>query len=142
VFPIWEKIIIFLVKMTPQFILSTLKCNSLTPKALKPHIQSIKLQKSFYSSNFCSFTCAVMLWIAKFQVFFCFDHSHPCVCTLMKMLKIVCIQHTIQYVSDFYPAGCQIPSEEFISYAPSKIYNLDQPPNENLQITTHSITFF
>jgi hypothetical protein len=60
--------------MTPQFILSTLKCNSVTPKALQLHLQSIKLQKSFYSSNFFSFMCAVMLWYAKFQFFFCFDH--------------------------------------------------------------------
>jgi hypothetical protein len=37
----------------PQFILSTLKCNSMTPKALKLHLQSIKLFKSFYSSNLC-----------------------------------------------------------------------------------------
>jgi hypothetical protein len=65
-----KKIKICLVKMTPQFILSTLKCNSVTPKALKLHLQSIKLQKSFYSSNFCSFMCAVMLWYAKFQFFF------------------------------------------------------------------------
>jgi hypothetical protein len=39
----------------------------------------------------------------------------------------------LKYGSDFYPAGCQIPSEECISYALSKIYYLDQPPNENLQ---------
>jgi hypothetical protein len=39
-----------------------------TSKALKLHLQSIRLQKSFYSSNFCSFTCGVM-WFAKFQVF-------------------------------------------------------------------------
>jgi hypothetical protein len=36
------------------------KCNNMTTKALKLHLQSIKLQKSFYSSNFCYFTCAVM----------------------------------------------------------------------------------
>jgi hypothetical protein len=28
------------------------------PQALKLHLQSIKLQKSFYSLNFCYFTCA------------------------------------------------------------------------------------
>jgi hypothetical protein len=33
------------------------------------HLQSIKLQKSFYSPNFL-FTCAVMSWLAKFQFFF------------------------------------------------------------------------
>jgi hypothetical protein len=60
---------IFLVKITPQFVLSTLKCK-MTPKALILHLQSIKLQKSFYSSNFFNFTCAVMSWFAKFQVFF------------------------------------------------------------------------
>jgi hypothetical protein len=64
------------VKMTPQFILSTLKCNNMTPKALKLHLESIKLQKSFYSSNFFNFTCSVMSRFAKLQVFF-FDHSHP-----------------------------------------------------------------
>jgi hypothetical protein len=68
--PIWGKNKFFLVKMIPQFILSSLKCKSVTPKALKLHLQSIKLQKSFYSSNFCSFMCAVMLWYAKFQFFF------------------------------------------------------------------------
>jgi hypothetical protein len=30
----------FSMKMTPQFILSTLKCNNMTPKALKLHLQS------------------------------------------------------------------------------------------------------
>jgi hypothetical protein len=51
----------------------------MTPKALKLHLQSIKLQKSFYSSNFCYFTCAVMTdVIRKISVFFCFDHSHLC----------------------------------------------------------------
>jgi uncharacterized membrane protein SpoIIM required for sporulation len=60
------------VKITPQFILSTLKCNSRTPKASKLHLQSIKFQKSFYSSIFCYFTCAVMLWFTKFQVFIVF----------------------------------------------------------------------
>jgi hypothetical protein len=42
-----EKKKFFLVKMTPQLILTTLKCNShsVTPKALKLHLQSIKLQK-------------------------------------------------------------------------------------------------
>jgi hypothetical protein len=67
VFPIWD---FFSENDPPQFILSTLKCNSVTPKDLKLHLQSIKLQNSFYSSNFCSFTCAVMLWFVKFQVFF------------------------------------------------------------------------
>jgi hypothetical protein len=65
-FPEWvfekeKKIFFFLVKITPQFILSPLKCKSVNPKTLKLHLQSIKLQKSFYSSNFFSFTCAVML---------------------------------------------------------------------------------
>jgi hypothetical protein len=61
---------------------ATLKCNNMTPKALKLHLQSIKLQKSFYSlqsiklqksfysSNFCYFTCAMMSRFAKFQGFF------------------------------------------------------------------------
>jgi hypothetical protein len=62
--------------MTPRLILSTLKRNNMTPKALKLHLQSIKLQKSFYSSNFFYFTCAMMSRFAKFQVFFSLDHSH------------------------------------------------------------------
>jgi hypothetical protein len=41
----------------------------MTPKALKLHLQSIKLKKSFYSSNFCYFTCVMMSRFAKFQVF-------------------------------------------------------------------------
>jgi hypothetical protein len=67
--PFEKKTTTFLVKMIPQFIASTLKCNSVTPKALKLHLQSIKLQKSFYSLNFCSFMCTVMLCkkYAKFQ---------------------------------------------------------------------------
>jgi hypothetical protein len=56
--------------MPPRFILSTLKCNNVTPKALKLHLQSIKLQKSIYSLNFFYFTCAMMSRFAKFQVFF------------------------------------------------------------------------
>jgi hypothetical protein len=53
-------------KNDPQFILSTLKCNSV--KSLKT--ASTVHKTSFYSSNLCSFTCAVMLWFAKCQVFF------------------------------------------------------------------------
>jgi hypothetical protein len=57
-------------KMTPGFILSTLKCNNMTPQALKLHLQSIKLKKSFYSLNFCYFAYAMMSRFAKFQGFF------------------------------------------------------------------------
>jgi hypothetical protein len=57
IFPEWVfKKIFFFSEDDPQFILSTLKYNSMTPKALKLHLQSITLQKSFYSSNFCYFT--------------------------------------------------------------------------------------
>jgi hypothetical protein len=56
--------------MTPGFILSTLKCNNMIPQALKLHLQSIKLQRSFYSLNFCYFTYAMMSRFAKFQGFF------------------------------------------------------------------------
>jgi hypothetical protein len=56
--------------MTPRFILSTLKCNNMTLRALKLHLHSIKFQKSFYSSNFFNFTCTMMSRFAKFQVFF------------------------------------------------------------------------
>jgi hypothetical protein len=58
--PIQIFFIYFVSENDPQFVLSTLKCNNMTPKALKLHLQSIKLQKSYYSLNFCYFTCAVM----------------------------------------------------------------------------------
>jgi hypothetical protein len=75
-------------KMTSQLILSTLKCNSMTPKALKLHLQSIKLQKSFY----------------------CFDHSsHLCnkqdlhisrpSSTKMERVDIICTQNAPAKVS-------------------------------------------
>jgi hypothetical protein len=65
----------------------------MTPMTLKLHLQSIKLQKSFYSSNFCYFMCAMMSRFAKFQGFFFFDHSHPCVLniTLQLMDWYTCI---------------------------------------------------
>jgi hypothetical protein len=47
-------------KITPQLVLSTLKCNNMTPKALKLNLQSIRLQKSFYSLNFFCFMCTMM----------------------------------------------------------------------------------
>jgi hypothetical protein len=58
------------VKMTPQFVLSTLKCNNMTPKALKLHLQFMKPQKSYSSSNFFYFICTAMSWFAKFKVLF------------------------------------------------------------------------
>jgi hypothetical protein len=48
----------------------TIKCNNTTPKALKLHLENIKLQKFFYSSICCYFTCAVMSRFAIFQCFF------------------------------------------------------------------------
>jgi hypothetical protein len=77
--------------MTPQFILSTLKCNSATPKALKLHLQSIKLQKSF--NLFFKFLFIYMrgdVVIHKMSGFF--------VSTILIIVKIESLWNTVVHI--------------------------------------------
>jgi hypothetical protein len=78
--------------------LDMLKCNTMSPKALKLYLQSIKLQKSFYSSNFLNFTCMVMLWFAKFQVFFASTILVPD----LRTSKDKCINYRLILLKYFY----------------------------------------